>query len=158
MEIEKIETNLKRNLILHSSFVKFSFPSKAIENEVICINPTFAFQTFLGFGGAFSESSCYVLSTINSDLSSQILEEYFSSDKLNYQFIRLPIGSCDFSLDSYSYSYQKDLSDFTIDRDRKYTIPIIKKAQDLNPSVLFLASPWSPPAFMKDNHSLIQGR
>lgn len=41
-------------------------------------------------------------------MSNQILEEYFSKDKLNYRFCRISIGSCDFSLNSYSYSYENE--------------------------------------------------
>ena len=146
MEIKKIETNFKRNLILHSSSVKFSSPAKNIENNAIRINPNFTFQNFLGFGGALTESSCYVLRTIDEDLCQKILEEYFSKHNLNYQFCRISIGSCDFSLSPYSYSYKKDLSDFNLKRDQKYVIPIIKSAQKFNPNIQFVASPWSPPA------------
>lgn len=76
---------------------------------------------------------------------------------MNYNFCRISIGSCDFSLNSYSYSYENNLSDFNINRDLKYVIPIIKLAQKRNQNLQFLSSPWSPPAFMKDNHSLIRG-
>ncbi len=157
MEIEKIETNLKRNLYLHASKMKFSSPSKNVESQVIRISPEFTFQKILGFGGALTESSCYVLSKMDSHIANQILEEYFAKDKLNYQLGRLSIASCDFSLDSYSYSHKNDLSDFTIDRDLKYVIPIIKSAQNINRNLQFLSSPWSPPAFMKDNHRLFGG-
>ena len=98
MEIEKIETNLKRNLYLHASRKKFSSSGKNIENQVIRINPEFTFQTILGFGGALTESSCYILSTIDKNIAHQILEEYFSQHGLHYQFGRISIGSCDFSL------------------------------------------------------------
>lgn len=157
MEIEKIETNLKRNLKLHSSVVKFIPDAKKIESQVIQVNPQFTFQEILGFGGALTESSCYLLNTIDKKLSNQILDEYFLKDNLNYQFGRLSIGSCDFSLKSYSYSYQDDLSDFSIKQDLKYVIPIIKSAQKRNAFLKFVASPWSPPAFMKDNHNLYHG-
>ena len=157
MEIEKIETNLKRNLYLHASRKKFSSSGKNIENQVIRINPEFTFQTILGFGGALTESSCYILSTIDKNIAHQILEEYFGKDKLNYQFVRLSIASCDFSLESYSYSHKNNLSDFTIQHDLKYVIPTIKSAQNVNKSLQFLSSPWSPPAFMKDNHRLFGG-
>lgn len=157
MEIKKIETNLKRNLILHSSSVKFSQNAKNLENHIIRINPAFSFQKFLGFGGALTESSCYVLSTIDQNLSQQILKEYFSPDNLNYQFCRISIGSCDFSLSPYSYSYQDDLSDFQINRDQKYVIPILKEALKWNPHIQFVSSPWSPPAFMKTNRRLTDG-
>ena len=157
MEIEKIETNLKRNLRLFSSKVNFAPNSKRIESQIIRVNPNITFQEILGFGGALTESSCYVLSTISKDLSDEILDEYFSKDNLNYQFARVSVGSCDFSLDSYSYSNMNDLSDFNINRDLKYVIPIIKAAQKRNKSLKIVSSPWSPPKFMKDNNSLIMG-
>lgn len=157
MEIEKIETNLKRNFKLHSSRVKFISNARKIENQVIRIQPELTFQEILGFGGALTESSCYVLNTIDKKLSNQILDEYFSKNTLNYQFARISIGSCDFSLKSYSYSYKNDLSDFSIEQDLKYVIPTIKSAQKRNKSLKFLASPWSPPAFMKDNDNLYHG-
>ena len=119
MEIEKIETNLKTNLRLHSSSVKFISNAGKIENQVIRIQPEIAFQEILGFGGALTESSCYILNTIDKNLSNQILDEYFSKNNLNYQFARVSIGSCDFSLKSYSYSYKNDLSDFSIVQDLK---------------------------------------
>lgn len=157
MKIKKIETNLKRNLYLHESQMKFSSPSENIESQVIRINPEFTFQRILGFGGALTESSCYVLSKIDQNIANQILDEYFAKDKLNYQFCRLSIASCDFSLDSYSYSHKNDLSDFSINRDLKYVIPTIKLAQNVNKAIQFLSSPWSPPAFMKDHHRLSGG-
>ena len=158
MKVEKIETNIKRNLWLHSSFVMFSLDAKQEENQVIQINPEFTFQEFLGFGGAFTESSCYLLSNVNEEIRNQILDIYFSKDKLNYQFGRISIGSCDFSLNHYSYSQKDDLSDFSINRDIKYIVPIVQLAKKRNPHLKLLASPWSPPAFMKDNHQLCFGR
>lgn len=76
---------------------------------------------------------------------------------MNYNIFRLSIGSSDFNLNSYSYSNKKDLSDFSISEDMKHIVPIIKKAQNRNMDLRFLASPWSPPAFMKSNQKLTDG-
>ena len=76
---------------------------------------------------------------------------------MNYNFCRLSIGSSDFSLKSYSYSNASDLSDFSISEDKKYIIPIIKEAKKRNNKLKFLASCWSPPAFMKNNNNLTLG-
>lgn len=85
------------------------------------------------------------------------MDEYFLENNMNYNFCRLSIASSDFSLNSYFYSNKTDLSDFSISEDMKYVIPIIKKAQKRNKDLKFLASPWSPPAFMKRNNSLTIG-
>lgn len=157
MKVNKIETNLKRNLWLHSSYVTFLATKTSPENEVIRINPTISFQKLLGFGGALTESSCYLLNTIDKNLANEILEEYWGKENLNYQFARISVGSCDFSLGSYSYASEKNLEDFSIEHDKKHILPILKLAKEKNPTLQFLASPWSPPSFMKDNNSLTGG-
>ncbi len=91
------------------------------------------------------------------DISNNIIDEYFSTNKMNYNICRLSIASSDFNINSYSYSNKNDLSDFSISEDMKYIIPIIKKAQNQNKDIKFLASPWSPPAFMKSNKTLTNG-
>ena len=85
------------------------------------------------------------------------MQEYFGEDGINYNFCRLPIASSDFSRKSYSYSQKQDLSDFSVEKDKEYIIPTIKKAQKINSQIKFLSSPWSPPKFMKSNKMLILG-
>ena len=158
MIITKIETNLKRKMLLYKTEKLSLLPiSDLVENNVISIDSKQHFQTLIGFGGAFTESTGYALSTVNKEHYNKIIEDYFSENGLNYSLCRLPIGSSDFALDSYSYSYKEDLSDFTIERDKKYIIPTIKSAQKQNRNLQFVTSPWSPPAFMKDNKNLYYG-
>ncbi|MBR3255425.1 MAG: glycoside hydrolase family 30 protein [Clostridia bacterium] len=158
MKILKIETNLKRNLYLKETEVKHTkkYDGKP-ENNVLNIYKDLELQQVLGFGGAFTDSTCYVLNKISSENKDKIINEYFGENSLNYSLGRLTIGSSDFNQKSYSYSYKKDLSDFSINEDMNYIIPIIKKAQSRNKDIKFLASPWSPPAFMKTNKMLKLG-
>lgn len=158
MKIKKIETNIKRNLYLYETEItKINDYNEKIENNVINIYPDISYQKILGFGGAFTGSACYVLNNINDNIKNNIINEYFGENSLNYSICRLPIGSSDFSPKSYSYSNKEDLSDFNILEDKKYIIPIIKMAQNKNPNLKFLATPWSPPKFMKDNNNLYHG-
>ena len=139
MNIKKFETNFKRKLFLYeTSNIKTKPYSEKIENNVINIYPNITYQNIIGFGGAFTESTCFCLNELNTSISDKILNEYFSESGLNYNLCRLPIGSSDFSLNSYSYSNKKDLSDFSIERDKKYIIPTIKSAQKINPNIKFL--------------------
>ena len=89
------------------------------------------------------------------------MERYFSRENgIGYNFGRTHINSCDFSLDVYSYieSGDKELKTFSLERDRKYIIPFIKDAmQYCQDELILFASPWSPPAFMKDNESVFRG-
>ncbi len=113
----------------------------------------------LGFGGAFTEAAAYNYHLADNDEKKKLIEKYFSREKgIGYNFCRLHIGSCDFALDEYSLSYKEDLSDFSIERDKKYIIPFVKDALEYTGGNIYLfASPWSPPAFMKDNNALIGG-
>lgn len=158
MIIDKIETNINRNLFWHkTNNIGVCQLNRLNIDKFITIDDSICFQDFLGFGGAFTESTGYVLSTVNKEIYNKILDDYFTENGLNYNFGRLPIGSCDFSLKSYSYSYKKDLSDFSIEIDKKYIIPTVKSALLRNNNIKFISSPWSPPAFMKSNKMLILG-
>jgi len=91
----------------------------------------------------------------------QLLTAYY--DKVNgigYTLARTNIHSCDFSSASYTYvsDGDKELKTFSIDHDRQFRIPLIKQAIAATGGKLTLfVSPWSPPAWMKDNNSMIQG-
>ena len=158
MKVTKIETNLKRGFYLNETEIKRikQYNGKP-ENNVINIYQDLELQTILGFGGAFTDSTCYNLNRTSEENKNKILDEYFSIEGLSYSLCRLTIGSSDFNQKSYSYSYKKDLSDFSIDEDLNYIIPIIKQAQERNKNIKFLASPWSPPTFMKSNKMLKLG-
>ena len=116
-------------------------------------------QTIIGFGGAFTESASYVFSTLNATLQSQVLDMYFSENGLRYNMARLPIGSCDFSLSNYNYdnvSGDTGLTHFSINHDKELIIPFILQAMKTrkmwtNDSLNIVASPWSPPGWMKKN-------
>ena len=157
MEITKFETNYKRKLFFNKTKITPKKYSEKLENQVINIYPDITYQTILGFGGAFTESTGYAIKQLPNNLQTQIINDYFSQNGLNYTIGRLPIGSSDFSLKSYSYSNKEDLSDFNIDKDKEYILPTIKSAQKINPQIVFLSSPWSPPKFMKSNKMLTLG-
>lgn len=158
MNLTKIETNQKRNLYFSKTTnLPFEKDNSNLENELIILYPEIKYQEILGFGGALTESSAYCLSKLSEDQSEKLLKDYFSSDGICYNLSRLSIGSCDFSLGSYSYSQKPDLSDFSIEKDKKYILPILKKISFICHNLKLLASPWSPPKFMKTNHKLTHG-
>lgn len=130
------------------------------ENMVINIVPELRYQEIIGFGGAFTEASAYNYSKMSDKSKRKIIDAYFSKEKgLGYNFCRTHIHSCDFTLNSYTYVEDNDkgLTTFSVDRDRKYIIPFIQEAQKTADSLCLFASPWSPPAWMKDNNELCHG-
>ena len=47
---------------------------------------------------------------------------------------------------------------FSIAHDEAQILPLLREAERLNPRLTIMATPWSPPAWMKTNGSLIGGR
>ena len=129
------------------------------ENLLINIYPEFKYQKVLGFGAAFTETSAYNFSLLSPDLQQKLTELYFGKSGIGLNFCRTHINSCDYGIDEYTYveDGDVDLKTFSIDRERKDIIPMIKAARKVNPDLWLFASPWSPPAWMKDNKSMIRG-
>ena len=140
----------------------FAMAVQPLENEVsVFVNPEKSFQTFLGIGGAITDASAEVFARLPPEKQEEFLTAYYDKEKgIGYSLCRTPIHSCDFSSGSYTYIEEGDaaLETFSIEHDRAYKIPLIKKAiQAAGGSLLLYASPWSPPAFMKDNNNMLQG-
>ena len=137
---------------------EIAFTPGGTENQVINLYPEITDQTFDGFGGAITEAAAYVYAQMDEKQRQMVMEQYFSPDKMNYQFVRIPIDSCDFSLGQYEASSRPDLSDFSFARLEKYILPMLDDAQAAAGRKLpIFLSPWSPPAWMKTNGRRDQG-
>lgn len=155
MQLIKIETNFRRKLFFYESKIdSFKEINSHFEKELILIYPEIEYQEIIGFGGALTEASAYNFTLLPEDMKNAFLEEYFGDNGIGYSFCRTCIGSSDFSLFPYSYLYQENINTFSIDHDKKYVIPFIKECMKINPNLTLLASPWSPPAFMKSNKKI----
>lgn len=118
-------------------------------------------QEILGFGGCFNELGWEALQLTPPETRNAFLDELFLEENCNFNYGRIPIGANDFSLQWYSCDETQDdyeLKDFTIDRDRKYTIPFIREAQKRQDNFWLFASPWSPPTWMKTHQAYNYGR
>jgi glucosylceramidase len=142
--------------------VQFKEQEQTRETEVyVFVDPGKTFQTLLGIGGALTDAAAETFAKLPEEKQKELLQAYYSTEKgIGYTLARTNINSCDFSSDSYIYVKEgdKELGSFNIDHDRKFKIPLIKKAADAAGGKLTLfASPWSPPAFMKDNNDMLHG-
>ena len=130
-----------------------------IESSLISIFSDIEYQEIKGFGGAFTEAASTTLDKLSKENREKILKMYFDAEEgIGYNFGRIHINSCDFSLGNYTYVEEGDetLETFNIKRDKESTIPMIKDAMKYNDIEIF-ASPWSPPAYMKTNGQMNQG-
>lgn len=156
-----IKTIPSNNIYFAEETVEVGNMPSSTEVGVVNVFDEIEYQSVLGFGGAFTESAAYNYSLLTENQKKDFMEKCFSRQKgIGYNFGRMHINSCDFSLDIYSYIEDGDieLKTFNIERDRKYIIPFVKDAMKYcDDELIIFASPWSPPAFMKDNKNAVRG-
>ncbi len=136
-------------------------PVSQIASDAIVLNPGATRQEMLGFGAAFTDASCWMISQIPEDQRAELMHELFSPDEMALNVCRTCTGSSDYSRSVYSFDEgsepDPDLNRFSIDHDKAYILPTLKAARKLNPDLFLFSSPWSPPAWMKFNNSMLGG-
>ncbi|WP_330285892.1 discoidin domain-containing protein [Streptomyces sp. NBC_00576] len=135
--------------------------------STITVDTTRKYQPMTGFGASFTDSSAWLVGTkLNASQRNALMRDLFSRrDGIGLSFLRQPMAATDFTA-SGNYSYddmpagQADptLAHFTIDHDQSYTIPLLKQARKINPQLTLMATPWSPPGWMKTGDSMNGGR
>jgi len=142
--------------------LQFTFMGQPKETQpCIFVDPSKTFQTFVGIGGALTDASAETFAMLPKEKQKEILQAYYDPKKgIGYTLARTNIHSCDFSSGSYTYvaDGDKELKTFSVAHDEQYRIPFIKQAIAAAGGKLTLfASPWSPPAWMKDNNNMLHG-
>ncbi len=131
------------------------------KENYIFVDPAKSFQTVVGIGGALTDAAAETYYKLPTDKQQEILRAYFDPQNgIGYSLGRTHMNSCDFSSESYTYVKDGDasLDSFNIEHDLKYRIPFIKAALALaGKDFSLFFSPWSPPAWMKDNNDVLHG-
>lgn len=142
--------------------LQFTDFGQPLETQVcVFVDPAETFQTVVGIGAALTDASAETYAKLPGNRQQEFMRAYFNQkDGIGYTLGRTNIQSCDFSSGSYSYvaDKDKDLKTFSVQHDEQYRIPFIKQAIAAAGGKLTLyASPWSPPAWMKDNNNVLNG-
>ena len=138
-------------------------PATGGAGSTIACDPARTFQSIDGFGGALTESSAWVLAQLPADRRVAVVREYYDPKSgLGYTLARTHVNSCDFSLGSWSLDATAGdtaLARFSLDPMRKWVLPLIHEARKAAGAGNFhlLASPWSPPSWMKTNGRMTDG-
>lgn len=154
-----INSDLRITKTNELSFVPNAQPMET--EPTVFIDKKRSFQTMVGIGGAITDASAEVFAKLSASKQKELLDAYYDKNKgIGYNLLRTHINSCDFSSDTYTYvkDNDKSLSTFDIAHDEKYRIPMIKRAlTTAGGKLTTYVSPWSPPAWMKDNNNMMQG-
>ncbi|WP_241258505.1 glycoside hydrolase family 30 beta sandwich domain-containing protein [Flavobacterium sp. Sr18] len=123
------------------------------------------FQTIDGFGYTLTGGSAQVINQLNAQKRQELLKELFGSDanSITISYLRISIGASDLNATPFTYddlpSGQIDvnLDNFSLAPDKTDLIPMLKEIVAINPNIKIMATPWSPPVWMKDNNGFIGG-
>ncbi len=136
-------------------------PVKAVEPNAIVLAPSVTRQEILGFGGAMTDATCYVLSQLKPDERGAVMHDLFAPDQMALNVCRTCMGASDYSRNVYSFDESPEpdpeLKKFSIDHDKEYILPVLRDARKANPELFLFSSPWSPPGWMKPNNSMLGG-
>ncbi len=152
--------------------ITFNPVDPAPGSAIIVVNDKLRYQTMDGFGASLTDAAGWLfankLSPAQLDATFKML---FSRDGIALSFLRQPLGSSDLSYTFYTYDdlceqtkaacttpaslSDPELKHFSIAHDEAYIIPQLKKALAINPNLLVMVTPWSPPGWMKDTGSVL---
>lgn len=124
------------------------------------LNPQTKFQQILGFGGAFTDATCYTFNQLEPAVREKLFHELFHPSEMGLSTGRICVGSSDYSTKIFSYDdgdADPDLKRFSIEHDRAYILPILRQARQANPDLFLFSSPWSPPGWMKSSGTMLGG-
>ena len=136
-------------------------PQPSEQQSCVFVDPSKSFQTVVGIGGALTDAAAETFYKLPEESRRQFLRDCFDPQNgIGYTLGRTHINSCDFSSASYTYvaDGDKELKSFNIAPDLKYRVPFIKEAlAAAGKEFSLFISPWSPPAWMKDNNDMLHG-
>lgn len=136
-------------------------PLNQVSATAIMLDPHTTKQEMLGFGAAMTDAACYMLSRLSDAERAPLMHELFAPDQMAMNVCRTTIGASDYSRTVYSYDESNEpdpeLKKFSIDHDKAYILPVLREARKANPELFLFSSPWSPPGWMKPDHTMLGG-
>lgn len=144
-----------------------AFGTGQSDQTTITVDPGTQYQRMDGFGASITDSSASVLYRLTPAEREKTMRSLFDPRHgIGVSFLRQVVGSSDFTAAPDHYTYddvpagQTDfpLKQFSIARDQVQVLPLLRRAKQLNPALKVMATPWSPPAWMKTGDSLVGGR
>lgn len=142
-----------------------AFGSTYNDYATIEVNDSQTFQSVDGFGYTLTGGSAQVINLLNAQKRQELLQELFgaSDNSIAISYLRISIGASDMNATPFTYddlpSGQTDvnLDNFSLAPDKTDLIPMLKEIVAINPKIKIMATPWSPPVWMKDNTNFIGG-
>lgn len=158
-------TKGNQTIVLQKQPGNLTFGNNTNTYANIEVDESKTFQTIDGFGYTLTGGSAQVINQLSAQKRQELLKELFGNDAngIAISYLRLSIGASDLNATPFTYNDlpngQTDvtLSKFSLTPDQADVIPMLKEIVAINPSIKIMATPWSPPVWMKDNNSFVGG-
>ncbi len=146
-------------LLARDTLLQLTASADTVTAATITIQPDIQYQTMDGFGYTLTGGSALHLQAMSASARADLLRELFTREAggIGVNYLRISVGGSD--LDEFPWSYNDrpagetdpELAHFSLAYDTLYLIPTLREILQLNPKLKIMGSPWSPPAWMKDN-------
>lgn len=164
-EVDMWLTTGDRSALLQKQNRTLGFSGVANGNSTIEVDDTKLYQTMDGFGYTLTGGSAALINQMATDKKAALINELFGNgtNDIGISYIRLSMGASDLDAKVFSYNDlptgETDVSQnkFSIAADKAHLIPVLKMALAINPNIKIIATPWSPPTWMKDNNNSVGG-
>jgi glucosylceramidase len=165
-EIEAWITKPDRSMLFEKSTEKIPFSDRNRGRGLpIVIDESHAMQTIDGFGFALTGGSAELMIKMTASARKSLITDLFGNTDahIGVSYIRLTIGASDLNSFVYSYNDLKEgetdfpLKKFDLGQDKRDVIPVMKEILSITPDIKIMASPWSPPVWMKTNGKVKAG-
>ena len=107
------------------------------------------FQSIDGFGFTLTGGSAQLIQQLEPSKRATLLQELFGPNGISV--LRIGVGATD--LDASVFSYEDKPRKFSLEPSKSDLIPVLQQIIAINPAIKIMATPWSPPVWMKDNEN-----
>lgn len=154
-----------QSVLLQKQSTVLTFGTTTNTYTDIEVDSTRQYQTIDGFGYTLTGGSAYLINQMNASAKTDLLQELFgnSEKSIAINYLRISIGASDLNEIPFTYNdlplgqTDLNLANFSLNPDKKDLIPLLKEILLINPKIKIIATPWSPPVWMKDKDSFVGG-
>jgi glucosylceramidase len=146
--------------------VSFSSGS-ASSAATVTVDENTRYQQFTGAGASFTDTAAWLMNSsgaLSAATRNTVMANLFDPNNgIGLDFLRNPMGASDLARYNYTYddmpSGQTDpsLANFSIAHDLADVLPLTRQAEQLNPNLKVMGTPWTAPPWMKDSGAYSQG-
>jgi len=164
-DVELWLTNTDQSSLFKKQNTSLMFGTVTNTGTTIDVDDSQTFQEIDGFGYTLTGGSAILINSLSESAKTALLKDLFLHDENNIgvSYLRISVGASDLSESVFTYNdlpageTDLELKKFTLEKEQKDLIPVLKRIITLFPEIKIMGSPWTPPTWMKTNNNSVGG-